>query len=108
MPNLDLDMWLTPQDVEKSNIGKFIDEGENSEIPQQPPLPPKPSFEIGIELADGNRRVWTMNKTNQRTISRAYGTDTRKWVGKPFELFISVQNINGTMKKVIYVKPPAV
>ena len=106
MPMLDIDMWLTPQDVERSNKGEFINEGEFLEIPQGENKPPRKVFEIGVKLEDGSRRVWIMSKTNQRTIARAYGPDTKNWIGRSFELFILLQNINGIIKKVIYVKPP--
>ena len=106
MVELNINMWLVAADVEKCNTGKFVDEGEVSAIPGEGDKPGKPTFEIGIRLNNDVERVWTINKTSQLAIAKIYGSDTKSWVGKPFTLFVSEQNVNGTMKKVIYARTP--
>jgi hypothetical protein len=108
MPELNLDTWLKPEDIKKCNKGKFIDEGKISEIPGEGDKPGTPTFEIGVELDDGTKRVWTINKTSQRAIAQSYGMHTAKWIGKHFEAFLSLQNVNGRMKEVIYAKTPEI
>lgn len=108
MPELNLDTWLKPEDIKKCSKGKFVDEGKASEIPGEGDKPGTPTFEIGVELDDGTKRVWTINKTSQRAIAQSYGFNTAYWIGKHFEAFLSTQNVNGRMKDVIYARVPEV
>lgn len=106
MVTLELDLWLKPEEVQPESVLKFLNAGENSEIPQGEGKEPTPTFEIGVSLPNGDIRKWTMNKTSQRAVAQAYGTDTNNWVGKSVSVFISTQNVSGKMKQVIYARVP--
>ena len=106
MPELDLDLWLSPDDIKKSPAGIFVDVGQKGEIPKEGDEPNVPTFEINVELIDGTKKLWTMNKTSQRAIAKGYGTNTDNWKDKPFEAFVTLQNVRGNMKEVIYAKVP--
>lgn len=106
MPELDVDLWLTAEDIEPEAEITIADVGEQKELPVGEGEEPKKVFEIGIVLANGEKRKWTMNKTSQRAIAKSYSTKTENWVDKKVTVFVSEQNVSGTMKKVIYARIP--
>lgn len=106
MPELDLDMWLQAEDVEPEAEIVFADEGRKGFIPGKENDPEGETFEIGVTLPDGSKRLWTMNKTSQRAVARAYTTKTSLWVGKKCPVFTTTQNVGGQMKKCIYARVP--
>lgn len=107
MPELDLNLWLKPEDIEPEAELVFIDAGKAGEIPSQDDGPGTPTFEISVQFKNGETRLWTMNKTSQRAVAATYGTNTDKWVGKKVIAFVSEQNVRGKQKKVIYARVPA-
>lgn len=107
MPELDIDLWLKPEDVEPEAEVVFIDAGEHGEIPATEGKPATPTFEITVQLKAGQQRIWTMNVTSQRAIAQAYSTNTDNWVGKKAIAFTTSQNVRGAIKKVIYARIPA-
>ena len=106
MPELPLDQWLKPEDVKPEAELVFIDKGVVGEFPAKDDEPAKPKFEVTVEFKNGQRRLWTMNKTSQRAVATAYGTNTDNWVGKQVTAFTTEQNVRGTMKDVIYARVP--
>ena len=106
MVDLDLDLWLTPEDIPAETVVYFIDEGEKNVISKPGDEEDIPVFNITVKLPDTKNKVWTMNKTSQRAVAKAYGTDTNLWINRPVTLFVTEQNVMGTMKKVIYAKVP--
>ena len=107
MPEIDVELWLKPEDIEPEAELNFIDAGEKSSIPGKEGEADTPTFEIGVILSNGSKRKWTMNKTSQRAVAQAYGTNTDDWKDKKVIAYISVQNVRGTEKKVIYARIPA-
>jgi len=103
---LDVDAFLTPEDIGTEAELVFVDGGENGLIPKEGDQPDIKTFEIGVHLPNGEKRKWTINKTSQRAISTAYGVDSEKWVGKKVVAFVTPQNVKGTMKNVIYARVP--
>lgn len=106
MVGLDIDLWLMPEDVEPEAELEFTDEGKEGFIPGKEDTEEGKTFEIGVVLANGQKRLWTMNRTSQRAVARSYTTDTSLWVGKKAKVFVTQQNVGGTMKKVIYARVP--
>ena len=104
---LDLPEFLTPKDIGDEKIVVIIDEGAAGTIRKGEGEVDVKTFELGVEVGQGNRKLWTMNKTSQRTLLTAWGKDTSKWIGKQATLFTVDQNVRGTMKKVIYARTPA-
>lgn len=55
---------------------------------------------------DGTKeRRWIMNKTCAKTISKLYGTDVDKWIGKPITLFPTTASAFGETVDCIRVRP---
>ena len=108
MVELELSEWLKGDDIKDDDILVFLDDGERKKIPQAGDTPEKDSFEITVELPDGKKKTWTMNMTSQRAVAGVYGKDTAKWVGRTVTVFKSEQNVQGTMRKVIYARIPEV
>ena len=106
MPELDVDLFLQAKDIAPESEVLVIDAGENGEIPGEEGKPATITFELGIQLKDGNKRKWTMNKTSQRAVATILGTNTDNWVGKTIMLYAVPQNVRGTMKDVIYARIP--
>ena len=106
MVELDLSLWLQAEDVEPEAVLTFVDEGERGVIPKPEGENDIPTFEITVKLPDGKEKSWTMNLTSQRAVAKGYGTHTPDWIGKQVTVFVTTQNVRGTMKKVIYAKVP--
>lgn len=98
----DLDLFLTPEDVGSEAKVTFADPGSYVMIKLQDG--DKRVFRIGVELASGEVRLWTPNKTSRRTISRYFGDDTEEWVGKSVVLYTTEQMVGPNKKQVIYVR----
>lgn len=107
MVELELNVWLKAEDIGTESTVIFENEGENAEILQGEGVPPVQSFEISVMLPNNESKIWTMNKTSQRAVAQTYGLDTKQWIGKPVVVFVTDQNVRGTMKKVIYARIPA-
>ena len=106
MPELDVDLFLRADDIKPETKVLITDAGSPGEIPGEEGKPATPTFELGIELPDGNRRKWTMNKTSQRAIATVLGTNTDDWVGKTATLYTVEQNVRGKIIDVIYARLP--
>ena len=106
MPELDIATFLKGEDIVGDQELVFITAGDRSTIPGKDDKPDTVTFEITVEFKNGERRLWTMNKTSQIAIATTYGTNTDSWVGKKVIVFIQEQNVRGTQKKVIYARVP--
>lgn len=106
MPELDLQEFLKADDVGAEVEVKIVDAGKAGVIRQGEGKEDVPTFEITVQLPSGDQRLWTMNKTSQRTLATVWGKNTDAWVGKVAKLFTTDQNVRGTMKKVIYARTP--
>jgi hypothetical protein len=102
----DLEMWLVPEDIKEQTVITFVDAGKRGEIPKEGGEENVPTFEIKVKLPNNEIRLWTMNKTSQRAVAKAYTKKTDLWIGKQATLFTTTQNVRGTMKQVIYAKTP--
>ena len=106
MVELDLQQFLGPDDIGKENNVKILDEGKAGLIRGGEGKPDVETFEIGVILPMGDKKIWTMNKTSQRTLASVWGKDTKQWINKTATLYTVDQNVRGTMKKVIYARTP--
>ena len=106
MVELDLSLWLQPDDVKPEATLYFVDEGQNGVIAKPEGEKDIETFEITVKLPDTKNKIWTMNLTSQRAVAKAYGTDTKLWINQPVDVFVTTQNVRGTMKEVIYAKVP--
>jgi len=108
MPELDLDLWLTPEDIGEEAVVYFNDKGEKGVIAKPEGTDDIPVFNISVKMPDATNKIWTMNKTSQRAVAKAYGTNTDLWINRPVTVFVTEQMVRGTLKKVIYAKTPEV
>ena len=106
MPDLDIELWLRPEDVKPEASLVFANAGEKSKIPGKEGEEDTETFEIDVTLPNGETRKWTMNKTSQRAIAQIYGINTDKWIGQSVEVYVSKQNVRGAEKEVIYARVP--
>lgn len=106
MPELELETWLSPDDVGAGIDVEFVDAGTQGEIPKEGEEANVKTFEITVRLPNAKTKIWTMNKTSQRAVAGGFGTNTDGWVGRSVTIFTTDQNVRGTMKKVIYAKNP--
>jgi len=106
MPELDVDLFLRAVDIKPEKEVLIIDAGAPGEIPGEEGKPATPTFELGVELPDGKKRKWTMNKTSQRAIATVLGTNTDDWVGKTVTLYTVEQNVRSKFIDVIYARLP--
>jgi len=106
MVELDLDLWLTPEDIKGETVVYFSDEGERGVISKPEGVDDIEVFNITVKMPDGSKKIWTMNKTSQRAVAKSYGTGTALWIDRPVTLFATTQNVMGSMKQVIYAKAP--
>jgi len=106
MPEIDLTLWLKPEDIGKEAQLIFRDAGEYKEIQKPNTQESKKVFEITVSLVSGEERLWTMNEKSQRAVAQVYGTNTDRWITKPVQVFVVDQDVFGTMKKVIYARVP--
>jgi len=106
MPELDIEEFLRPEDVGAEVEVKLVDAGKPGVIRGGEGVADTPTFEITVQLPSGDQKLWTVNKTSQRTLASVWGKNTDAWVGKVAKLFTTDQNVRGTMKKVIYARTP--
>jgi hypothetical protein len=65
----------------------------------------KDNFVVKLELSNATTRMWTMNKTSARNISKELGDDPQKWKGATLELSVQVMLVRGESKKVVIAVP---
>jgi len=98
--------YLSGEDVEPESVLKFVDEGSYNEIIRDNESEPERVFEIKVELPNGELRLWTMNATSRKAVIKAYGRDTKNWVGKRVRVYTVDQVVFGTKRKIIYARTP--
>lgn len=89
-------LFLRGEEVEKGMIVEIADAGEF--IDKDSSGIGRPVFRIKIRLPNNEEKIWTMNKTTQENLAKAYGDDTANWVGKKVRLETSVYNIRGQIR----------
>lgn len=91
--------FLRGEDVKPGMIVEILDEGEF--IDKDASSFGRPAFRIRVRLPDGEEKIWTMNRTTQDNLAKAYGDDTANWKGKKVRLETSVYNIRGQLRQGI-------
>lgn len=105
---IEIDIYLTPDELEgatpknpKVGVIKSIERKKADELPFESKVD---RYEILIEL-EGEKYKWLANKTSVRKLAKEHGKDSENWLGKNVRLWLAQQNVNGTMKDVIYGEP---
>ena len=60
-------------------------------------------YELTIEFK-GEETTWLPNKTSLRRIKAKHGEESDDWTGKEIQLYLTMQNVAGEEKDVIYAK----
>src|SRR6516225_5724109 len=60
---------------------------------------------VVMDFADDDKPL-IVNKTNARTIARAYGSDTDRWIGKSIELVEALVDFQGSSVPAVRVRIP--
>ncbi len=105
MVELQIQNWLKPEDVGEGITVEVLDEGEMLDLKDKDNKA-FTTFNISVKLENKEERVWSPNRTSQRTIGQVWGLDTKKWIGKKVALYMVKQNVKGNMKDVIYARTP--
>jgi hypothetical protein len=59
-----------------------------------------------VKTPDGKEGNVSFNSTTINALIDAYGTDSKKWIGKEAKVWTIVSNIQGKMRKVYYFTSP--
>lgn len=102
MPEIKEVPYLKGEDIGTESVITFLTPHED--ISAEETGLDKDTAQIMINLPNGTRRIWTMNKTSQRMLVGLLGSNSDTWVGKTATLYTLEQNVRGEMKKVIYVR----
>jgi hypothetical protein len=102
MPEIKEVPFLKGDEVESETVITFM--APHEEVTAEESGLDKDIAQIPVQLANGERRIWTMNKTSQRMLVGLLGSNSDNWVGKKATLYALGQNVRGEMRKVIYVK----
>jgi len=59
---------------------------------------------VPVQIAKGEDRTWTPNKTSRTILVKKFGTDTKNWIGAVVDIVVKEQNVRGDDKLVIYAE----
>jgi len=107
MVELELSNYLKPDDIggpDETMELEFLDEGKIIPKEELPYKSDKDGFEIAVELADGKKKTWTMNRTSQAIVIKMFGKQTTDWVGKKVRVIHTKEMVNKEMKGVVYAQ----
>lgn len=60
---------------------------------------------FGLELVFGSGDLLSLNKTNARTLARAYGWESDNWIGKTVELYAGETTFEKQTQQSVLIKP---
>ena len=95
--------FVTPKIIKElvNKTAVILDEGKmNEDTPFG-----KAVFEITIELSNGVKATYGMNKTSAQNIAEKFGKDTANWVGKSIRFELQTMTVRREVKDVIYAYP---
>jgi hypothetical protein len=91
--------FLRGEDVKSGDVVTIVDEGEFLDETQTGFG--RPAFRIKVRLESGEEKLWTVNRTSLNNLKKAFGDDTKFWVGRKVRLETSLQNVRGQLRTVI-------
>ena len=104
MPRVsDHEEFLNTTMVEEGEILVILDPGRYLE-PEETGFT-RTVFHIRVGLPDQRAKTWSMNKTTQRRLAKAYGDDTASWVNRHVQVEIARQMVRGEPREVLYGRP---
>ena len=60
---------------------------------------------FGLELVFASGDLLSLNKTNARTLARAYGWESDNWIGKTVELYAGETTFEKQTQQSVLIKP---
>jgi len=101
MVRADEDFFLEGEEVAPEATIKITGAGEfkSSEIDGKEAFR---KLTIPVQLANTDKRLWTINETSRKSMVKAIGKETQAWVNKNVKVKVNEQNVMGTMRKVIF------
>ena len=99
----DYEEFLDSTMIDEGDAVVLLTEGEFRE-PEETGLS-RTVFQIRVQIPDGRKKIWTMNKTTRRQLAKAWGDDSANWINKRVKIRISPQNVRGEIKDVLYGEP---
>jgi hypothetical protein len=103
--------FLKADAVKDGDKVKFVDEGawvENTQYTYDDGKP-KQDFLIGVSLNDeAGSYTFRLNKKNRDALSKAWGSDTAKWIGNACPVVVKDIEVAGKDYKAIRVQPEEV
>jgi uncharacterized FAD-dependent dehydrogenase len=99
----DYEEFLDSTMVGNGNTIVLLNEGEFKE-PEETGLS-RTVFQIQVQVPDGRKKTWSMNKTTRKKLAHAWGDDSSNWVNRKVKIQITQQNVRGEIKDVIYGTP---
>lgn len=99
----DHEEFLDSTMIENEKTIVLLNDGEFKE-PEETGLS-RTVFQIKVQIPDGRKKTWTMNKTTRKKLAKSWGDDSTNWVNRKVRIRISPQNVRGEIKDVIYGEP---
>lgn len=99
----DHEEFLNSTMLEEGDIVVLLDEGIFRE-PEDTGLQ-RTVFQISVGLPDQRNKTWTMNKTTRKRLIEAWGDDSANWVNKKVQIKMTMQNVRGEMRTVLWGYP---
>lgn len=96
------DKYLRPEAIGNGTLLIIASEGEY--ISAEESFLGRAVFQIEVQLGN-DLKTWTMNKTTQRNLAKAYGDETRNWIGRKVRIELTKMNIRGESKNVMLGYP---
>lgn len=104
MPKMsDHEEYLDSSMVDEGDIVVLLDAGVFRE-PEETQLS-RTVFQIRVQIPDGRKKIWTMNKTTRKKLAKAWGDDSEGWVNKCVKIAITTQMVAGTIRDILWGTP---
>lgn len=104
MPKMsDHEEYLDSTMVDEGDIVVLLDAGVFRE-PEETQLA-RTVFQIRVQIPDGRKKTWTMNKTTRKRLSKKWGDDSEGWVNKCVKISITTQMVAGTIRDILWGTP---
>lgn len=62
----------------------------------------KAILEVEVKLSNGKMKMYGMNKTSCGSLIKAFGVETKSWIGKRIKFVVTQQVVNGQKRDVIF------
>ena len=104
MPEIKEVPYLKADDIKEAETLTVTFLSPHEEVSAEESGLDKEISQILVELPNGGKRIWTMNKTSQRIIVGLHGNNSDQWVGKKVKIYYLKQMVNKQERNVIYTK----